>query len=176
VKGTIGYIPTEAFQGQVSDATDVYALGVLVLETATGLPAILLPSKEHLSEHVEDTLADLKERKGDPSALLCASPLAASSCDWSFEGGPEALLQLLGIGVACCQRKARRPALRDVVARLERVLADLASRVRECLVCLDAPRAAYLQLCTTPSPARPAPPPCSPSTRRAPCAGLPWRP
>ena len=125
----------------------MFALGMLVLVTVTGLPASLPPSNQDLRAHVRNTLRAL-DAKGNSGTVLCASPLAASSCDWSFEGGPEALRQLLDIGLACCALETdERKTANEVVPQLERVLADLAARVRECLVCLDAPRATYLQPC-----------------------------
>nr|XP_010926481.1 probable serine/threonine-protein kinase PBL21 [Elaeis guineensis] len=59
VKGTFGYLAPEYFQhGKLSDKTDVYAFGVLLLELITGQKAI-----------------DRNRRQGDENLVLWAKPL-----------------------------------------------------------------------------------------------------
>lgn len=117
-----------------------------MLATLTGLP--VLNSTEHLRDRVEDTLAELKETKGDPAALLCSSSLATSTCDWSFAGGPRLFLQLLGLGVACCHpRRTRRPTLSEVLQTLQGALLELKACVKECVICMDARRTTVLHPC-----------------------------
>jgi serine/threonine protein kinase len=130
VKGSPGFAAPEVSSGQVCNAADIFSLGVLVLATATGLPATHNGErKELLRFFVKNTLRDFKERQGDLGALLCSSALAASSCDWTFPGGAEALRELLDIGLLCSHdNKRSRPALLSVVPRLKRVLADLKAR------------------------------------------------
>jgi len=145
VGGTWGFISDELNAGHQSASCDVYSLGVLILVTVTGL--CVFTDGEHLKERVTETLDDLKQRGGDPASLLLASELVVSSCDWSFTGGAEMLLQMLGIGVACCSTKRRRPALADVLHRLQTCLHNITKQLRECLICMSEPRTTVLMPC-----------------------------
>ena len=128
--------------GHMSAACDVYSFGVLMLVVLTGWA--VYEDAEHVRDRVEDVL---KDATADPSLLEHC--FAASSCDWSFAGGVTMLQQLLEVGLQCCNpRKAKRPALALAAQQLRDALAALqAALVRECLICMSAPRATVLNPC-----------------------------
>jgi serine/threonine protein kinase len=145
VAGTWGFIAPELQEGKVSAACDVFSFGVLLLATLTGL------SPTDIDRRVRETLEDLAERAEDsscaPADLICTSALTAESCDWTFSHGPALLLQLLQIGLRCCRSKDARLKLPDVITKLQRAMTRVQTEVRECLVCLDAPRTTVLEPC-----------------------------
>ena len=108
-----------------------------MLAVLTGLP--VCASGEYIRDRVEESLED-----GD----LTSGPLVASSCVWGFPGGGSLFRSLLLLGVACCHpNKNRRPQLPAVLQRLRESMEALKVEVRECLVCMSAPRATVLEPC-----------------------------
>ena len=144
VMGTPGFIAKEFMEvGHMSGACDVYSFGVLVLVVLSGLP--VYADGEHVRDRVEIALEEVKVPED-----VTSSGLTTCSCDWGFPGGSELLLDLLKLGVKCSNpMKAKRPSsmpsveqtLQESMSRLEAAL------VKECLICMDAPRAAVLEPC-----------------------------
>ena len=143
IVGTPGFIAKEFSEaGHMSGACDVYSFGVLILVVLSGLPVY------HNGEHVRDKVEDLLEEVKCPEDLPLRE-LTALSCDWEFPGGSDLMLNLLKLGVQCSNpKKSKRPSMPSV----EHVLQESVSRlqialVKECLICMDAPRAAVLEPC-----------------------------
>ncbi|GJP46681.1 hypothetical protein CLOM_g5941 [Closterium sp. NIES-68] len=72
VKGSVGYVcPEYSSTGVLNSKCDVYSLGIVVLETLTGLPSQI--EDEHLgtSTHIRDLVsALLRKHDSDPSAVV----------------------------------------------------------------------------------------------------------
>lgn len=114
VKGTFGYLAPEYFQhGKVSDKTDVYALGVVLLELITGRKPI-----------------EARRPQGEENLVLWAKPL--------LHKGKGAIEELLDPRLKCTSRnssqiarmieaaaacvtseEARRPAIDNIIAILK---------------------------------------------------------
>jgi serine/threonine protein kinase len=115
--GTPGYIAQEfERRGHMSPSCDVYSLGITLLVVITGLPVWNEEEGEAIRGAVQCELEDLKQVNENPEQALLASELATSSCDWTFEGGPAILLELINLGFQCSHpAKRRRPAISAVV-------------------------------------------------------------
>ncbi|XP_052196090.1 probable serine/threonine-protein kinase PBL7 [Diospyros lotus] len=112
VKGTFGYLAPEYFQhGKVSDKTDVFALGVVLLELITGRKPIEAksgPGEENLVAWAKPLLQQHAiERLLDPR-LKFISPRNPNQITWLVQAAD-----------ACISREeSRRPGIREIVAML----------------------------------------------------------
>lgn len=111
VKGTFGYLAPEYFQhGKVSDKTDVYAFGVVLLELITGRKPI-----------------EASRGPGEENLVLWAKPLLQ-------QGGAEKLLdprlkftqkstnqiaRMVRAATACINNESRRPEMGEIVTMLK---------------------------------------------------------
>ncbi|KAK7300686.1 hypothetical protein RJT34_11534 [Clitoria ternatea] len=126
VKGTFGYLAPEYFQhGKVSDKTDVYALGVVLLELLTGRKAI-----------------EAKRPTGEENLVLWAKPLLRKG-----RGAIEELLdpqlkyrlrysnqmaQMIDAAAACVtNEESRRPSIHEILAILKGEVEPVFSRRRK---------------------------------------------
>jgi serine/threonine-protein kinase PBS1 len=113
--GTLGYKAPEILLGQYSTASDVYALGVLLLQCVTGRKA-LVPAPggapvgmTHLSTWVREA-----KMRGRDAAPGLADPRA--DFPWRMAEA------LAGIGLKCCASAAgARPSLEDIGSLLRRL-------------------------------------------------------
>ncbi|XP_043696141.1 probable serine/threonine-protein kinase PBL23 isoform X2 [Telopea speciosissima] len=112
VKGTFGYLAPEYFQhGKVSDKTDVYAFGVVLLELITG------------RKPIED-----KRPLGDENLVLWAKPLLQRGSikellDPMLKLSPRdsnQLMKMIHAAAACIESEEfRRPSINQIVAILQ---------------------------------------------------------
>ncbi len=123
----------------MSAACDVYSFGVLLLAALTGLE--VYQDGEHIRDLVDEMLVD--------GIQQMPAPLVAASCSWSFPGGGDLMCSLMTLGLACsAPRKNKRPALPAVLQSLQQNMEALQSAmVRECLVCMNAPRSTIFEPC-----------------------------
>ncbi|CAI5467200.1 unnamed protein product [Closterium sp. Yama58-4] len=72
VKGSVGYVcPEYSSTGVLNSKCDVYSLGIVILETATGLPPQIEDQHLGTSTHIRDLVsALLRKHDSDPSAVL----------------------------------------------------------------------------------------------------------
>ncbi|XP_051228887.1 L-type lectin-domain containing receptor kinase IX.1-like [Lolium perenne] len=118
VAGTWGYIaPEYAICGKATRQTDIYALGVLILELVTGKRAL---DDDHVVNsddmHITDWVWRL-HREGRLSECVDAAVLAAASEDEEEQmGAGEDAARLLLLGLACSNpNPSDRPTMPDVV-------------------------------------------------------------
>jgi interleukin-1 receptor-associated kinase 1 len=118
VAGTWGYIaPEYAICGKATRQTDIYALGVLILELVTGKRAL---DDDHVVNcddvYITDWVWRL-HREGRLSECVDAAVLAAASEDEEEQmGAGEDAARLLLLGLACSNpNPSDRPTMPDVV-------------------------------------------------------------
>uniref|UniRef100_A0ACD6A2L1 Uncharacterized protein n=1 Tax=Avena sativa TaxID=4498 RepID=A0ACD6A2L1_AVESA len=118
VGGTWGYIaPEYAMSGKATRQTDIYALGVLILEVVTGERALINGAVDDDDVHITDRVWRLYRQQRLPECLD-AAVLASSS-----EDGEEGQLdtasdveRLLLLGLACSSpNPSERPTMPEVV-------------------------------------------------------------
>ncbi|OIW14169.1 hypothetical protein TanjilG_21309 [Lupinus angustifolius] len=114
VKGTFGYLAPEYFQhGKVSDKTDVYAFGVVLLELITGrkpIEAKRPPGEENLVLWAKPFL---QKGKGAIEELL--DPQLNCSLRFSNQIG-----QMIEAAAACVtNEESRRPGINEIIAILK---------------------------------------------------------
>ncbi len=114
IMGTFGYMAPEMFQGRVGPASDVYAMGVTLLEALTGQPAHVGSNQAELVNKVltepaaiPDTLPEpyrgLVERclEKDPTARPHAAEVPALLEDGSAPAGPPPTVVAAGPASSC---------------------------------------------------------------------------
>ncbi|KAK7285247.1 hypothetical protein RJT34_20011 [Clitoria ternatea] len=114
VKGTFGYLAPEYFQhGKVSDKTDVYAFGVVLLELITGRKPIETrrpPGEENLVLWAKPFL---QKGKGAIEELL--DPQLKCSLKFSNQMG-----RMIEAAAACVtNEESRRPGIHEIIAILK---------------------------------------------------------
>ncbi|XP_020238810.1 serine/threonine-protein kinase PBS1 [Cajanus cajan] len=126
VKGTFGYLAPEYFQhGKVSDKTDVYALGVVLLELLTGRKPI-----EAKRPHGEENLVSwakplLRKGKGAIEELL--DPQVKYSLRYTDQ-----MARMVDAAAACVtNEESRRPSIGEIVAILKGEVEPVFSRRRK---------------------------------------------
>ncbi|XP_022993439.1 probable serine/threonine-protein kinase PBL7 isoform X2 [Cucurbita maxima] len=113
VKGTFGYLAPEYFQhGKVSDKTDVYALGVVLLELITGRKPI--EERTHGEENLVLWAKPLLQKgKGAITELL--DPHVACTTKNSNQ-----IVQMIEAAAACITgEESRRPGILEIIAILK---------------------------------------------------------
>lgn len=116
VVGTFGYLaPEYSYYGYLMPASDVYNLGVVILEVLTGRKAYCQPADEMKSDLVSITLPIIMA--GNLEELLDRRPVPAPT-PWQLQ----ALKRVAQIA-RCCTAFAwkDRPAISDIVANLKMV-------------------------------------------------------
>ncbi|XXG57277.1 hypothetical protein AAC387_Pa03g4479 [Persea americana] len=112
VKGTPGYLDPEYFHSNnLTQKSDVYGFGVVLLEMITGLPPIIRSSTNYEKKNLVDWASPIIATK-DIQAIL----------DPRLEGDYDAnsLLKVAGIALACTSpRSIERPTMTDIVAELK---------------------------------------------------------
>lgn len=121
--GTVGYIAPEALHGHIGPDSDLYALGVIILQVATGLPPRLdaptarnptrtLAIRDHIARAVSD-----------------GTLMSTSRLHWTDEG---VLGALVDIGIGCCAEDPEdRMLLRHARDRLTGLWTHLLSSAGE---------------------------------------------
>ncbi|MED6175291.1 Leucine-rich repeat receptor-like serine/threonine-protein kinase rgi4 [Stylosanthes scabra] len=121
--GSYGYMaPEHASMQPITEKSDVYSYGIVVLEVLTGSHPLdpTLPMGAPLVQWVRNHLAN----KGDPSDIL-DSKLKGRSDPTMHE-----MLQTLAVSFLCVSTKASdRPTMKDVVAMLKEIKPIESSRV-----------------------------------------------
>ncbi|XP_023550372.1 probable serine/threonine-protein kinase PBL7 [Cucurbita pepo subsp. pepo] len=113
VKGTFGYLAPEYFQhGKVSDKTDVYALGVVLLELITGRKPI--EERTHGEENLVLWAKPLLQKgKGAITELL--DPQVTCTTKNSNQ-----IVQMIEAAAACITgEESRRPGILEIIAILK---------------------------------------------------------
>ncbi|KAA8540790.1 hypothetical protein F0562_024291 [Nyssa sinensis] len=113
--GSYGYIaPEYACMLKISEKSDVYSYGVVLLEIMTGKRPVdpSFPDNQHVIQWVRDHL----KSKKDPVDII----------DPKLQGHPDTqiqeMLQALGISLLCTSNRAEdRPTMKDVVALLKEI-------------------------------------------------------
>ncbi|XP_074557971.1 uncharacterized protein LOC141813868 [Curcuma longa] len=115
IAGSYGYIaPEYASTQRITEKSDVYSYGVVLLEVLTGMHPLepSLPGGMHLVQWVRDHLS----RKGDPADLL--DPRLLGRPDYERQE----MQQAIAISVLCIGHRADdRPMMKDVVAMLTEI-------------------------------------------------------
>lgn len=119
--GSYGYIaPEYANMTKISEKSDVYSYGVVLLEIITGKKPVdaSFPDGQHVIQWVRDHL----KSKKDPVEVL----------DQKLQGHPDTqiqeMLQALGISLLCTSNRAEdRPTMKDVAALLREIRQEPAS-------------------------------------------------
>ncbi|CAJ1970835.1 unnamed protein product [Sphenostylis stenocarpa] len=126
VKGTFGYLAPEYFQhGRVSDKTDVYALGVVLLELLTGrkpIEAKRPPGEENLVVWAKPLL-----RKGKGAIEDLLDPQVKYNSSYTDQ-----MARMVDAAAACVtNEESRRPSIGEIVAILKGEVEPVLSRRRK---------------------------------------------
>ena len=146
IVGTSPYVPPEYLRrGQVSERTDAFALGVLIVEllvsegydiddVATG--------RQDVRVTCEDARVLVDDHMGDADALRAAIECLSSKCagsSWASSGAAKrAAAALTEVAINCVKGPASRSTPDDVLPQLEAVGADARALVSGLLFSLSA--------------------------------------
>ncbi|KAJ3669380.1 hypothetical protein LUZ60_011330 [Juncus effusus] len=127
VRGTMGYVDPESFSlGCVSESSDVYSFGIVLLELVTGKRAVV-PTMSGGAESIVHLAHGIVTKEGvgeDPTAIgSIVDPRLGPSWDRST------VCQVFGMAYRCVRPyKNERPIMSEVLAVLKLALADLKAR------------------------------------------------
>uniref|UniRef100_A0ACD5X9B2 Uncharacterized protein n=1 Tax=Avena sativa TaxID=4498 RepID=A0ACD5X9B2_AVESA len=112
--GTWGYIaPAYAMSGRATRQTDIYALGVLILEVVTGERALINGAVDDDDVHITDRVWRLHRQQRLPECLDTAVLVSSSEGQLDMASDAERLLLL---GLACSSpNPSERPTMPEVV-------------------------------------------------------------
>ncbi|KAK3026833.1 hypothetical protein RJ639_040734 [Escallonia herrerae] len=135
VKGTFGYLAPEYFQhGKVSDKTDVYAFGVVLLELITGRKPIEAkrgPGDENLVLWVQLTLNIRTGERAKPLLQQGAIEELLDPRVKCSQKNTKQIARMVQAAAACINsEEARRPSIDEITATLTGVEPDCSIRKR----------------------------------------------
>ena len=123
--GTAGYAAPEVQFGKFGPKTDIFASGVVLLQLATGKPAVMVdrrgapvPLRDHLMTMLQGPAALTSDSDPDAAFSAFAQAQADARCAWP----PRAIAGLLQLGLRCTEPEAHA---RPPAVEVERVLDDL---------------------------------------------------
>lgn len=144
VKGTFGYLAPEYFQhGKISDKTDVYAFGVVLLELLTGRKPI-----------------EARRGPGEENLIVWAKPLLQQGCVEKLldprlkfsQKYSNHVTQMVQAATACIHsEESRRPSINEIITILRGGKANCSSRKRANLAGSSCVTECYPQLQQTKS-------------------------
>ncbi|XP_010519387.1 PREDICTED: LRR receptor-like serine/threonine-protein kinase RCH1 isoform X2 [Tarenaya hassleriana] len=117
IAGSLGYIaPEYGYSTRITEKSDVYNFGVVILEILTGKQPIdsRIPDNLHIVAWINNVIRD---RKGDITSILDEQLMRSSS-----GAEMEEMKQVLGVALLCVNPNPNdRPSMRDVTAMLAEI-------------------------------------------------------
>ncbi|XP_068668980.1 proline-rich receptor-like protein kinase PERK3 [Aristolochia californica] len=127
VKGTLGYLDPECFPaGQVSEASDVYSFGIVLLELVTGRRAVQATATGGAESIVQCAreVVEIVEGGGEPEMEKIMDPRLGKEIE------PGSVQEVFNLACRCVRPFRReRPTMEEVLGVLRRVLVEVTGRI-----------------------------------------------